>query len=53
MNERMYLEILNEANSFGAKVIAVSKTKPVEAIQAFYDKGQRLFGENKVQELVR
>jgi uncharacterized pyridoxal phosphate-containing UPF0001 family protein len=35
MNERMYLEILNEANSFGAKVIAVSKTKPVEAIQAF------------------
>lgn len=51
MNERMYLEILNEANSFGAKVIAVSKTKPVEAIQAFYDKGQRLFGENKVQEL--
>lgn len=51
MNERMYLEILNEANSFGAKVIAVSKTKPVEAIQVFYDKGQRLFGENKVQEL--
>lgn len=51
MNERMYLEILNEANSFGAKVIAVSKTKPVEAIQQFYDKGQRLFGENKVQEL--
>lgn len=51
MNERMYLEILNEANSFGAKVIAVSKTKPVEAIKAFYDKGQRLFGENKVQEL--
>ena len=51
MNERMYLEILNEANSFGAKVIAVSKTKPIEAIQAFYEKGQRLFGENKVQEL--
>jgi len=51
MNERMYLEILNEANSFGAKVIAVSKTKPVEAIQLFYNKGQRLFGENKVQEL--
>jgi hypothetical protein len=51
MNERMYLEILNEANSFGAKVIAVSKTKPVEAIQLFYNNGQRLFGENKVQEL--
>lgn len=51
MNERMYLEILNEANSFGAKVIAVSKTKPVEAIQVFYNRGQRLFGENKVQEL--
>lgn len=35
-----------------ATLIAVSKTKPVEDIQALYDLGQRDFGENYVQELV-
>lgn len=34
------------------KLIAVSKTQPVEAILAAYEAGQRIFGENKVQELV-
>lgn len=33
-------------------LIAVSKTKPNEQIIELYDKGQRAFGENKVQELV-
>ncbi len=33
-------------------LIAVSKTKPVEEVQEAYDAGQRLFGENHVQELV-
>jgi len=33
-------------------LIAVSKTKPVSAIQEAYDAGQRDFGENKVQELL-
>ena len=33
-------------------LIAVSKTKPIAAIQEAYDAGQRDFGENKVQELV-
>lgn len=32
-------------------LIAVSKTKPVEAIQEAYDCGQRVFGENKAQEM--
>ena len=32
-------------------LVAVSKTKPTTAILALYDKGQRDFGENKVQEL--
>jgi PLP dependent protein len=32
-------------------LVAVSKTKPIAAIQALYDKGQRDFGENRVQEL--
>jgi len=34
------------------KLIAVSKTKPIEDIQEAYDAGQRIFGENKVQDLV-
>ena len=33
-------------------LIAVSKTKTVEDIQQAYDAGQRLFGENMVQELM-
>ena len=36
----------------GVKLIAVSKTKPIAAIQEAYDAGQRVFGENHVQELV-
>jgi PLP dependent protein len=34
------------------KLIAVSKTYPVEAIMEAYRAGQRIFGENKVQELL-
>jgi pyridoxal phosphate enzyme (YggS family) len=34
------------------ELVAVSKTKPVEMLQEAYDAGQRIFGENKVQELV-
>lgn len=33
-------------------LIAVSKTKPVEALQEAYDAGMRDFGENKVQEII-
>lgn len=32
-------------------LVAVSKTKPIEAIKEAYDAGQRIFGENKVQEM--
>lgn len=34
------------------KLVAVSKTKPLETLMEAYNVGQRLFGENKVQELV-
>lgn len=34
------------------KLVAVSKTKPLSAIEEAYASGQRIFGENKVQELV-
>lgn len=33
------------------RLVAVSKTKPVELIQEAYDAGQRIFGENKAMEL--
>ena len=33
------------------KLVAVSKTKPHEAVNEAYAAGQRIFGENKVQEL--
>lgn len=33
------------------QLIAVSKTKPTSAIEEAYECGQRIFGENKVQEL--
>lgn len=33
-------------------LIAVSKTKPVEMLQEAYDLGTKVFGENKVQEIV-
>lgn len=34
-------------------LVAVSKTKPNEAILEAYDAGQRIFGENKVQEMAQ
>ena len=48
----MWKRILDELAPYQAQLVAVSKTKPVEQIQALYDLGQRDFGENRVQELV-
>lgn len=38
--------------SINVTLVAVSKTKPVEDIMEAYNAGQRIFGENMVQELV-
>lgn len=46
-----YRAIQASLKAYRAQLVAVSKTKPVEAIQQFYDLGQRVFGENRVQEL--
>lgn len=48
----MLKEILEELKPYGAQLIAVSKTKPPEVIRAVYDQGHRIFGENRVNELV-
>src|SRR5690606_35273466 len=47
-----YQKIIKELQSTDTSLVAVSKKKPVAAIQALYDAGQRDFGENYVQELV-
>ncbi len=50
INKQQYHKIITELNG-KAILVAVSKTKPVEDIQALYDLGHRDFGENYVQEL--
>lgn len=45
-------EIQNELKPIGVTLVAVSKTKPIEDIQKAYDAGQRIFGENLVQDMV-
>jgi len=42
---------INSLLPAGVKLVAVSKTKSIEEIREAYEAGQRLFGENKVQEL--
>ncbi len=51
INEEAYLKIGNELSAGKITLVAVSKTKPVEDIQALYNLGQRDFGENYVQEM--
>lgn len=46
------LEQVNAQLPKGVRLVAVSKFHPVEELQQAYDAGQRLFGENRAQELV-
>jgi len=43
---------LNKQLPKHVSLVAVSKTKPVTDIQEAYDEGQRIFGENRIQEMV-
>ncbi len=47
----LFKEIAQECQNAQARLVAVSKTKPISSIESLYAKGQRIFGENKVQEL--
>ncbi|PUZ24243.1 hypothetical protein GA0116948_107169 [Chitinophaga costaii] len=47
-----YQQIQAALLPYGARLVAVSKLKPVADIKALYAAGQRAFGENYVQELV-
>ncbi|HEX3768663.1 MAG TPA: YggS family pyridoxal phosphate-dependent enzyme [Puia sp.] len=52
MNRNGYSEIIDILKPLNVKLLAVSKTKSAEQIQALYDLGQRDFGENYVQEML-
>ncbi len=51
INLENYSRIVQELKSYQAKLVAVSKTKPIEDIVELQEKGQTIFGENYVQEL--
>ncbi|MBK7939284.1 MAG: YggS family pyridoxal phosphate-dependent enzyme [Lewinellaceae bacterium] len=48
----MFTEILQKLSTSRTTLVAVSKTHPPERILALYNKGQRIFGENRVQEML-
>ena len=52
VNKETYHQINEELRLSNISLVAVSKTKPIEAILDLYDYGHRDFGENYVQELV-
>ena len=45
------LELIKLKITENTSLIAVSKTKPIESITEAYEAGQRIFGENKAQEM--
>lgn len=47
----MLKKIRQQLKTTNTKLVAVSKTKPAWAILDLYNKGQRVFGENKAQEM--
>ncbi|MCL6524775.1 MAG: YggS family pyridoxal phosphate-dependent enzyme [Thermoflavifilum sp.] len=47
-----YSQLQQELSPRGVKILAVSKTHPLEDIQQLYELGHRDFGENYVQELL-
>ena len=46
------IKLLTKSIPQHVKLVAVSKTKPISDILEAYNAGQRIFGENKIQELV-
>jgi uncharacterized pyridoxal phosphate-containing UPF0001 family protein len=47
-----YNQINDEITSSKATLVVVSKNQKIEAIEAIYNQGQRVFAENKVQNLL-
>lgn len=51
MSVKNNIKLINHSLKPECKLIAVSKTQPIEKLMEAYEAGQRIFGENKVQEL--
>jgi len=51
MSIKSNINVINGNLTSTCRLIAVSKTQPHEKIQQAYEAGQRIFGENKVQEM--
>ncbi|MFB9054263.1 YggS family pyridoxal phosphate-dependent enzyme [Formosa undariae] len=51
MSIQQNLKHIKETLPENVTLVAVSKTKPVSDLQEAYDAGQRIFGENKIQEM--
>lgn len=52
MDIKNNIKEIGEELGVDCRLIAVSKTQPIEKIDEAYQAGQRLFGENKAQEMV-
>lgn len=52
VNRELYLELSSFLRQKNVSLVAVSKTKPIEAVDELYTLGHRDFGENYVQELL-
>lgn len=51
MSIKKKLQNIKQALPDQVTLVAVSKTKPIPDLQEAYDAGQRIFGENKIQEM--
>jgi len=51
MSIKQNLNTIKESLPKHVTLVAVSKTKPIEMLQEAYSAGQRIFGENKIQEM--
>jgi PLP dependent protein len=51
VNLSAYNTVIAQLKPYNARLVAVSKVKPAADIQELYNNGQRIFGENYVQEL--
>ncbi len=51
MSIRSNLEEIRKSLPAGVTLVAVSKTKPISDLNEAYQAGQRVFGENKIQEM--
>ncbi len=51
INQQQYLDLKAYTDNHNVGLVAISKTKPVSQLREAYELGQRIFGENKAQEM--